>query len=53
MRDLVTLTALGIAKAPSMAAAGILNEFLSGILQPENDLFVRATACVRGGIYGG
>jgi thiaminase/transcriptional activator TenA len=42
VRDLVTLTALGIAKAPSMAAAGTLNQFLSGILQPENDLFVRA-----------
>jgi thiaminase/transcriptional activator TenA len=42
VRDLVTLTALGIAKAPNMTAASTLNQFLSGILHPENDLFIRA-----------
>jgi thiaminase/transcriptional activator TenA len=42
VRDLVTITALGIAKAPDMTAASLLNQFLSGILNPENDLFVRA-----------
>jgi thiaminase/transcriptional activator TenA len=46
VRDLVTLTALGIAKAPSVAAASMLNQFLSGILNPENDLFVRAFAAL-------
>lgn len=42
VRDLVTLTAMGLAKAPDMLAASRLNQFLSGILSPENDLFVRA-----------
>jgi thiaminase/transcriptional activator TenA len=42
VRDLVTLTAMGLAKAPDMRAASRLNQFLSGILSPENDLFVRA-----------
>ena len=40
--DLVSLTALGMSKAPDFAAAGMLNQFLTGILNPENDLFVRA-----------
>lgn len=40
--DLVTLIAQGIAKAPDFDAASRLNEFLRGILNPENDLFVRA-----------
>jgi thiaminase/transcriptional activator TenA len=42
VRDLVTMTALGLAKAPTFLAASLLNQFLTGILNPENDLFVRA-----------
>ena len=42
--DLVSMTALGVAKAPDANAAGMLNRFLSGILDPENDLFQRAFA---------
>jgi thiaminase (transcriptional activator TenA) len=42
VRDLVTMTALGLAKAPTFLAANTLNQFLSGVLNPENDLFVRA-----------
>jgi thiaminase/transcriptional activator TenA len=42
VRDLVTMTAMGIAKAPSVLAASQLGQFLSGIVNPENDLFVRA-----------
>ncbi len=46
VNDLVTMTALGIAKAPNFEAAGMLHGFLSGVLgsdgAPENDLFVRA-----------
>ena len=42
VNDLVAMTALGIAKAPDLTAANRLNQFLSGILNPENDLFVRA-----------
>ncbi|MEE9147572.1 MAG: TenA family protein [Candidatus Tectomicrobia bacterium] len=42
VNDLVSMTALGIAKAPDFGAANHLNQFLSGILNPENDLFVRA-----------
>lgn len=42
VRDLVTMTALGLAKAPTFLAANTLNQFLSGILNPENDLFLRA-----------
>jgi len=41
IKDLVTMTALGISKAPSMEAASILSDFLAGIIDPENDLFVR------------
>jgi thiaminase/transcriptional activator TenA len=42
VHDLVAMTALGLAKAPTFLAAGLLNQFLTGILNPENDLFVRA-----------
>jgi len=44
VRDLVAMAAVGIAKAPSMLAASMLHQFLTGILNPENDLFVRAFA---------
>ena len=36
------MTAQGVAKAPDFHAADMLNRFLAGILNPENDLFVRA-----------
>ena len=42
VRDLVSMVALGVSKAPDLDAAGRLNRFLSGILDPESDLFVRA-----------
>ncbi|MCI0438260.1 MAG: TenA family protein [Chloroflexi bacterium] len=42
VNDLVSMTALGISKAPDFHAANVLNQFLTGILNPENDLFVRA-----------
>ena len=42
VNDLVSVVALGMSKAPSLKAAGVLNDFLTGILNPENDLFVRA-----------
>lgn len=42
VRDLVTLAAMGLAKAPDLLAASQLNAFLAGVLNPENDLFVRA-----------
>lgn len=42
VNDLVAMTALGMAKAPDLRAANALNQFLTGILNPENDLFVRA-----------
>ena len=42
VRDLVSLTALGVSKAPDFQSASRLNLFLTGILDPENDLFVRA-----------
>lgn len=42
VNDLVAMTALGMAKAPDLMAANHLNQFLTGILNPENDLFVRA-----------
>src|SRR5919108_5519286 len=42
VRDLVSLTAMGLAKAPDLLAASKLHQFLSGMLNPENDLFVRA-----------
>ncbi len=40
--DLVTMTAMGIARAPDFSAGSRLNRFLAGVLDPENDLFVRA-----------
>ena len=42
VRDLISMTALGISKAPDFESANVLNRFLTGILDPENDLFVRA-----------
>ena len=42
VRDLVSMTALGVSKAPDFEAAAVLNRFLAGVLDPENDLFVRA-----------
>ena len=42
VNDLMSMTALGMSKAPDLAAAGVLNRFLAGILDPENDLFLRA-----------
>lgn len=44
VHDLVVMTAMGLAKAPSFLAASQLHQFLAGILSPENDLFVRAFA---------
>jgi thiaminase/transcriptional activator TenA len=40
--DLVSLTAQGISKAPNLDAASRLHSFLTGILDPESDLFMRA-----------
>ena len=42
VNDLVSMAALGVSKAPDLNAAGVLNRFLAGILDPENDLFLRA-----------
>ncbi len=42
VKALVSMVAMGMAKAPDLEAAGRLNQFLAGILSPENDLFVRA-----------
>ncbi len=42
VNDLVAMTSMGMAKAPDLTAANHLNQFLTGILNPENDLFVRA-----------
>jgi thiaminase/transcriptional activator TenA len=42
VRDLVSMTALGVSKATDFGAASRLNRFLAGVLDPENDLFVRA-----------
>jgi thiaminase (transcriptional activator TenA) len=42
VHDLVAMTSMGLAKAPSFLAANQLHQFLAGILNPENDLFVRA-----------
>ncbi|MCH9039567.1 MAG: TenA family protein [Chloroflexi bacterium] len=41
VNDLVKATATAMAKAPDFEAANVLNQFLTGILNPENDLFVR------------
>jgi thiaminase/transcriptional activator TenA len=42
VHDLVALTSMGLARAPTFLAANRLHQFLAGILNPENDLFVRA-----------
>ena len=42
VHDLVALTSMGLAEAPTFLAANQLHQFLAGILNPENDLFVRA-----------
>ena len=41
VNDLVVLAAQALAKAPDMKAASIFNDFLTGVLDPENDLFMR------------
>ena len=41
VNDLVVLTSKGISKSPDFDSASVLNNFLTGILNPENDLFVR------------
>ena len=41
VRDLVSMTAQAMAKAPDFGSADRLNRFLTGILNPENDLFAR------------
>ena len=42
VRDLVRTTSLAMSKAPDLEAASRLHGFLTGILDPENDLFMRA-----------
>ena len=42
VKDLVTMSGQAVAKAPDMESASVFNNFLVGILDPENDLFVRA-----------
>ena len=42
VHDLVAMTSVGLAKAPTFLDANQLHQFLAGILNPENDLFVRA-----------
>ena len=39
--DLVTLVSQAITKSPNIDAASVFNNFLTGILDPENDLFLR------------
>lgn len=46
VHDLVAMTSMGLAKAPTFLAANRLHQFLAGILNPENDLFVRAFAAL-------
>ena len=41
VNDLVVLAAQALAKAPNLKAASIFNDFLTGVLDPENDLFMR------------
>ena len=41
VNDLVVLAAQALAKAPNLKAAAIFNDFLTGVLDPENDLFMR------------
>ena len=42
VNDLVALTAQAIAKSPNLKIASLFNDFLTGILDPENNLFLRA-----------
>ena len=42
VKDLVTMSGQAVAKAPDMESASVFNNFLVGILDPENDLCVRA-----------
>ena len=42
VNDLVVLTANAISKAPDIKSASVFNDFLTGITNPENDLFVSA-----------
>jgi len=42
VNDLVALTAQAIAKSPNLKVASLFTDFLIGILDPENDLFLRA-----------
>ena len=42
VNDLLPLMSLAMAKAPNIEAASRINRFLAGILNPENDLFLRA-----------
>jgi thiaminase/transcriptional activator TenA len=43
VKDLVAMMGLAIAKSPDLASASApINRFLEGVLNPENDLFVRA-----------
>ena len=42
VKDLVTMSGQAVARAPDMESASVFNNFLVGILDPENDLFVRA-----------
>ena len=41
VNDLVTLASQAITKSPNIDGASVLNNFLTGILDPENDLFLR------------
>mgnify|MGYP001157099644 FL=1 len=41
VNDLVTVTSQAITKSPNLSAASVFNNFLTGILDPENDLFLR------------
>ena len=50
IKDLVILIALGIAKANDLYYSTILNRFLTGILNPENDYFERSFT-LKGQIY--
>ena len=41
VNNLVVLAAQAVAKAPNLNAASIFNDFLTGVLDSENDLFMR------------
>ena len=40
VKDLVMATAVAMAKAPDFEATDVLNRFMTGIINPENDLFI-------------